>query len=372
MWYDPRYASEAIYIAGPECFYTHGYPHWHALRARAEMLGFGVTMPNDAQLDLTHEDLRKNADAIFANCCKSVNASTAIIVDLEFFRGADVDGGSIYEVGMAYARGCRCYGYTRDLRDMRFKYQGYTLKGGSAFDQKSRSLPYGDLPFSPNVVGSCKIVEGDFDDALRLLTLDLPEEQKAAGSGVSSTPPVLASAKPASRPPVLLLSGPQRYDGDAEEYYARMKALCAQWGITALTPLDDAPDIPPLTSDAPYARAAHTFAVNCAHVRACDAVLADLNDFHGWEPDADTSFECGMAFQLGKSLYGRMDDVRRMIDRVPHFGEEREFRDHCGCNVENFDYPINLMFASSMPIYEGRSEAVLDLVATDLHAKGLL
>ena len=36
MQYDPYYGREAIYIAGPECFYLNGYPHWNALRARAE------------------------------------------------------------------------------------------------------------------------------------------------------------------------------------------------------------------------------------------------------------------------------------------------------------------------------------------------
>lgn len=28
MYYDPIYQNEQIYIAGPECFYTNGYPHW--------------------------------------------------------------------------------------------------------------------------------------------------------------------------------------------------------------------------------------------------------------------------------------------------------------------------------------------------------
>lgn len=368
MYYHPIYGKESIYIAGPECFYTNGYPHWHALRARAEMLGFQVTMPNDTALDLTHEDLRKNADAIFQSCCDSMNATTAIIVDLEFYRGPDVDGGSIYEMGMAYARGCRCYGYTRDLRDMRFKYQGVTLREQAAYDRKGRVLPYGDLPFSPNVIGCCKIVEGDFDDALRLLTLDITQERKASGLGAVVPSPVHEAVLPEQSSPVLLLSGPQRYDSNAQEYYAQIKAVYEAKGFHVLTPLDGAPGITPYMGEDPYAKAAYTFAVNCAHVRACDAVLADLNDFHGWEPDSDTSFECGMAFQLGKALCGCMDDTRKMIDRIPHFGAQREFRDHCGCNAENFDYPINLMFASSMPVLEGRAETLADRVSEVVRA----
>src|SRR5699024_7853848 len=97
--------QECIYIAGPMCFYADGYPRWYVMRDRAKVKGFAVSMPNDKELKLDHEDLRKNADTIFENCCDCMNASTAILCNLEFYRGADVDGGSLYEVGMAYAKG---------------------------------------------------------------------------------------------------------------------------------------------------------------------------------------------------------------------------------------------------------------------------
>ncbi|MPN55245.1 hypothetical protein SDC9_202925 [bioreactor metagenome] len=116
----------------------------------------------------------------------------------------------------------------------------------------------------------------------------------------------------------------------------------------------------------PYARAAQTLRRNAEHVRACDILIANLNDFHGWEPESDTSFECGMAFQLGKRLYGYMDSTLRMRDRVPSLGEANGWRDICGCNVENFDYPLNLMFASSMPVLEGTFEQVIEKIVKEL------
>ena len=79
-----------------------------------------------------------------------------------------------------------------------------------------------------------------------------------------------------------------------------------------------------------------------------------------------------MANHLGKRMYGYMHDARRMIERVPNYGAGREFRDQCGCNAENFDYPINCMFASSMPVYEGEFADVIEQVAEDLKAKGVL
>lgn len=125
--------KECIYIASPECFYLDGNDRLNAMRRRSESLGFDVSLPNDKPLKLDHEDLRRNADTIFKNCADSMNISTAIIVDLEFYRGPEADGGSIYEIGMAYARGIRCFGYTRDKRTMAWKYQFPVLKDGKVY-----------------------------------------------------------------------------------------------------------------------------------------------------------------------------------------------------------------------------------------------
>lgn len=362
--------QECIYIAGPMCFYADGYPRWYVMRDRAKVKGFAVSMPNDKELKLDHEDLRKNADTIFANCCDCMNETTAIICNLEFYRGPDVDGGSLYEVGMAYAKGARCYGYTRDKRPMVWKYQGSVLRDGTVYDQKGRPLPYGDLPFSPNVIGSMKIVEGDFDDCLQVFSLDTEELRKreTVTELLSSPPP----SSPRGGTPVIYLAGPERYDSDCLDQYDRMKALCRERGLQAVVPTDPIPDFAPADSDDPYVNAYRVFLRQQQHVRDCDILLANLNDFHNWEPDSDTSFECGMAFQLGKALYGYMSDTRRMVDRIPNLGPSHDYRDACGCNAENFDYPINLMFSSSMPIWEGTFEDALERTVADLKRKGLL
>ncbi len=114
------FEKEAIYIAGPECFYTQGFSMLDAMRRRAESLGFQVTLPNDHPLDMTNEDLQKRADSIFADLKVSMNNSTVIMSDLEAFRGPEPDSGTVFEIGMAYA-GIRSYGYTRDKRSMAAK-----------------------------------------------------------------------------------------------------------------------------------------------------------------------------------------------------------------------------------------------------------
>ena len=359
-----RYENEMIYIAGPACFYPRGYDLWEALRKRAMYYGFGVSLPNDTQLDLSNQDLRKNADTIFANCADSMNKSTGIVADLEFFRGSEPDGGTIYEIGMAYARGLRCYGYTRDKRAMVHKHQQLSLRNGSVFDQDSRTLPYADLPFCPSLIGSCKIVEGSFDDCMKTLMTDIDEHAKQNARG-GSCEQARVKVENTTGKPRMFLSGIERYDANAAEKYNAMKTICEKYGFAAVTPLDILDGIEPIVSNDPYTTATDSFDRWQKNLRSCDILLANLNDFHGFEPSSDVAFECGSAWQQGKKCYGYMDDISVMQKRIPHYGPEKDNTDIYGNVVENFDYPINLMFASSMPVFTGSFEEVVDRVAKD-------
>ena len=128
-------------------------------------------------------------------------------------------------------------------------------------------------------------------------------------------------------------SGPERFEEGCEEKYTKMKEHCLAFGFHPICPLDDAPGLRRTQSDDPIVNAANTFAHNQQHVRNCDIIMANLNDFHGWEPESDTSFfECDMSYQLGKKLSGYMRDTRIMKERVPHLGGF-DCRDACGCNV---------------------------------------
>lgn len=359
-----QYKGESIYIAGPECFYRGGYDLWDAMGNKAEYYGFDVVMPTKNELKLDYEDLRKNADGIFQNCAKAMNVATAIIADLEQFRGSEPDGGSLFEIGMAYARGLRCYGFTRDKRDMIFKHQDVALRDGRVCDGEGRLLPYRDIPFCPSLIGSCKLIEGGFDDCLKLLMLDIDEERKAKAKRQTPAADHSASVTLGKKDqPVAYLAGPERFDVDAAEQYERMKELCAKHSILAITPIDAAPGVPAIESDDPYTRAYHIFDRCQQHVRNCDILIANLNDFHGFEPNSDVSVECGMAWQLGKKCFGYMENTARMRDRIPNLGPDGDFKDIYDNVVENFDYPINLMFSSSMPIFEGSFEFVMEKIA---------
>lgn len=363
--------KEWIYIAGPECFYQGGTEMLAAMRKRAESLGFGVTLPNDHPLDMSSENLQDHAQSIFKDLKEIMLDTTVIIADLEAYRGSEADSGTIYEIGMAYAKGARCYGYTRDKRPLAWKDQKYVLRDGKVYDEHGKEAPYKELPFSPCIIGSTRIVEGDFDDCLKTLMIDLEEEQKRKGiRGYQVDYTAEQTCRTGDRPTVYL-AGPERYETNADEIYLHMKKICAEYGLEAYTPIDWADGVKQIETDSPYTAAANLFDNYQQHVRDCDAVIANLNDYRGYECSNDVGFECGMAFQLGKKLYGYMDRTCHMKDRVPNLGESHEFRDMTGSNVENFDYPLNLMFACSMKIWEGNFEQIIKNVAEDLRKKKL-
>lgn len=373
MSYSPlaTHSPVAIYIAGPEVLYLGGDLELGWMRKLAEARGFTVTLPNDDPLALGNADRRKDADAIFDNCALQMNRSDVIICDLDQYRGTEPDGGSIYEIGMAYGRDMRIICFTRDKRPVAVKDPNIVLRDGQAYDREGRLVPYADLPFAASVVASSKIIEGDFDDALRQLQLDLEEDSKRQAK-CGTAKPNQVSPEPArdlgDRPRVYFAS-PDRFRDDAAAYYEWVRELCAPFGWDVITPIDDAPGVPRLTEGNPWTLAANTFAHWESHVRDCDVVIADLNDYHGWEPNSDTSFECGLGFQLGKRLFGYMDSTDRMIDRVPNLGADAQYADLAGAKAENFDYPINLMFASSMPVLQGDLESVLPTIAAQLRTK---
>lgn len=365
------FGKEKIYIAGPECFYENGAQKLAAMRKLAESCGFGVTLPNDHPLDLSGKDLRDHAKSIFKDLEQVMLETTILIADLEAFRGSEPDSGTIFEIGMAYAKGAKCYGYTRDKRSLACKDQKYVLKEGNVWDEHGRQAPYGELPFAPCVVGSTKIVEGGFEDCLRTVMTDLEEEYKQKGMcGIVEKGEDHKSGREASWRPRVYLSGPERYYHAAGEIYGKMKRLCGAYGLEAILPTTWEKEIPRIETGEDYTLAANRFANYQQKVRACDAIIANLNDYRGYECSNDVGFECGMAFQLGKKMYGYMDNAGHMKDRVPHLGAGTGYRDHTGANVENFDFPLNLMFGCSMEIFQGTFEEVIATIAEEIKGSG--
>ncbi|PRY67209.1 nucleoside 2-deoxyribosyltransferase [Glaciihabitans tibetensis] len=166
----------------------------------------------------------------------------------------------------------------------------------------------------------------------------------------------------------IYLAGFDVFYPDAVERAEKMKALCAQYGFVGRFPADISIDPTGLT---PAELAAAIFRRDADLVRECDLVAANLYPFRGAEPDSGTCFELGLAYGLGKPLYG-YTAAGTMAERISEhhapvtITADGRTVDATGMTVENFGSPINLMISVPSTIVYGGLEDCLQRISADL------
>jgi len=153
------------------------------------------------------------------------------------------------------------------------------------------------------------------------------------------------------------LAGFDVFRPDAIERGAYLKRLCNKHGLEGLYPMDNA--IPDGLSGPAAAR--WIAEQNMTMVRSCDAVLANLSNFRGAEPDSGTAFEMGVAVALGKPVWAYFNEKAPLREQIAtdSLGLCSE-----GYFVEDFGLPKNLMLACQWVGYShGARSAVEDLAA---------
>jgi nucleoside 2-deoxyribosyltransferase len=161
----------------------------------------------------------------------------------------------------------------------------------------------------------------------------------------------------------IYLAGPDVFFRDAAARYERLRALCAKHGLKGIAPTDGNEPPPGLDKTA---QAEWIYQGNMAHLRGCDAVLANVVAFRNpVEPDSGTVFEIGAAVALGKPVALYDPELRRSgAERVrAAFGRvEGPAGRACdavhGFLIEDFDEPLNLMLSRSCSAHERVEEAV--------------
>ncbi len=134
------------------------------------------------------------------------------------------------------------------------------------------------------------------------------------------------------------LAGPDVFFADSAARAARMKAACAQLGLIGVFPLDPAPGTVP---DAPEWQ--RIFAANEAHIRSCDAMLANITPFRGPSADVGTAWEMGFMRALGRPVAAWTEETRDYAPRVTPDG----------LLVEEFGLADNLMLEGGARVFRG-------------------
>ncbi len=145
--------------------------------------------------------------------------------------------------------------------------------------------------------------------------------------------------------PRIYLAGPDVFLPDADTVAARKKAICAEHGLVGIFPTDPAPPQDPALPE--HRR---IYRANEAHLRAADAVIANLTPFRGPSADPGTVYEVGFMRALGRPVFGYTADARQFAARsLVHASgtavrdADGRWRDGEGMFVESFGLIDNLM-----------------------------
>ncbi|MCS6932342.1 MAG: nucleoside 2-deoxyribosyltransferase [Acetobacteraceae bacterium] len=143
----------------------------------------------------------------------------------------------------------------------------------------------------------------------------------------------------------IYLAGPDVFLPDAARIAEAKKAICAAHGAEGVFPTDLGADH---ADDGTLPRWYSIYLRNEAHMRGCDAVVANLTPFRGPSADPGTVYELGFMRALGRALAGYSNVAAPFLARslaLPGagLGADGRYRDADGLAIEDFGLTDNLM-----------------------------
>jgi nucleoside 2-deoxyribosyltransferase len=147
------------------------------------------------------------------------------------------------------------------------------------------------------------------------------------------------------------LAGPDVFLPDAEARAAAKRLICAECGLLGISPLDAHDDPPEWATLAEWQQIGLR---NEAHIRAADAIIADLTPFRGPSADPGTVYEVGFGRALGRPIFAYSSDPALFLARTLawlgpgswHDGDG--WRDQDRMAVEAFGCRDNLMIETGI------------------------
>ena len=134
------------------------------------------------------------------------------------------------------------------------------------------------------------------------------------------------------------LAGPDVFLPDPLDRFAAMKRVCAQHGLLGVSPLD------PISGE-PGSDGASIARRNEAHIRNCDAILANLSPFRGVGAAPGAVYEVGFGRALGLPVFGYATVAADYASRVRAEPGSGLAHDAQGLAIEDFGLFENLMIA---------------------------
>lgn len=175
---------KSLYLAGPDIFRPDAVARGEQLKALCARYGFEGLFPLDAQVaGHAAGDPHDTARWIYRADIGLLEAADAVLANLDFFRGAEPDSGTCFEVGYAVARGKPVYGYVPEAGSLaeriRRRCPGY-LGADAGRDVEGWQLEEFGLPLNLMLAVPCVMVVGNAEAALQRLRGDLDLRRRTA------------------------------------------------------------------------------------------------------------------------------------------------------------------------------------------------
>lgn len=171
----------SLYLAGPDVFRPDAVEHGRRLKDLCAEFGFEGLFPLDAQVDEQPLDQpRDRAAWIYRADIGLLDRADAVLANLDFFRGAEPDSGTCFELGYAVAKGKPVYGYVPQPGTWaeRIRRQHPHLAGrDAATDADGWELEEFGLPLNLMLAVPAVVVVGDARAALARLRQDVQRQQ---------------------------------------------------------------------------------------------------------------------------------------------------------------------------------------------------
>lgn len=151
-----------IYLAGPEVFLPDALAMGREKVRLAAEAGFEGVFPLDASLDLTGLDPLEQARRIALANEGLIASCDVLIANLTPFRGASMDAGTAFEVGVMRALGRPVLGYSNITADYATRARRVQAMGPFPGDADAAGVDVEDFGLSENLMIEIAIRESGF------------------------------------------------------------------------------------------------------------------------------------------------------------------------------------------------------------------
>jgi nucleoside 2-deoxyribosyltransferase len=170
-----------IYLAGPAVFRPDAIAYGQWLKDQCIAAGFEGLYPLDNAVPEDIVDPAEQGAWVYRANLRLIEQCDLVLADLNFFRGAEPDSGTCFEVGYAVAQGKPVYAHVQETGNYaeRIAHRFPDLLSGNGKDRDGMVIEEFELPLNLMLAVPTRLIQGSVADALALIA----DEYRAMNAG---------------------------------------------------------------------------------------------------------------------------------------------------------------------------------------------